>query len=141
MGVLKIAYSPKGIVHFSVGAIIKKEEKFLLIERAVPPEGFACPAGHIEMNETPEQALIREIKEETSLVILGCNLLFEETLYNNWCKKGVTNHHWYIFECNTSGLERKNKESKSIGWFSQKEIKTLNLEPTWQHFFKKMNII
>jgi len=34
-------------LHYSVGALIKQREKFLLIERATEPFGFAVLAGHI----------------------------------------------------------------------------------------------
>jgi ADP-ribose pyrophosphatase YjhB (NUDIX family) len=141
MSMRKIAYSPKGIVHFSVGAIIKKGEKYLLIDRANIPEGFACIAGHMEPGENPEQAIIREIKEESKLDARECKLLFEETLYKNICSDGIENHHWYIFECNVKGQEKNNEEAKSIGWYAPSEIKNLKLESTWQHFLKKAGII
>ncbi|MDP3882372.1 MAG: NUDIX domain-containing protein [Nanoarchaeota archaeon] len=141
MGMPKIAYSPKGLVHFSVGAIIKKGEKYLLIDRAKIPEGFACVAGHLESGETPEQAIIREVKEESGLEVRECKLLFEETFYGNVCSKGVQNHHWYVFECNVKGEEKKNGESKSIGWYSPEEIKQLKLEPSWDIILKKLEII
>lgn len=49
----------------------KNNEKaeVLLIRRGHPPfEGmWACPGGFIDMDETPKEAAIRELKEETSL--------------------------------------------------------------------------
>lgn len=141
MGIPKTAYSPKGIVHFSVGAIIKKDDKYLLIDRASPPPGFSAIAGHIEAREKTEDALLREVNEESGLQVVGYKLLCEETLYGNICKRGVTNHHWFVFECEVAGEIIKNGESKSIGWYSKEEIKNLNLEPSWQHFFKKLEVI
>ena len=52
-----------------VGAIIKQDEKLLMLDRKNFPFGWACPAGHVETGETIEQALVREIKEETNLDI------------------------------------------------------------------------
>jgi 8-oxo-dGTP diphosphatase len=51
------------------GVVIEKEGQILLTRRAVPPSlGMWCfPSGFMEINETPEQAAIRECKEETNL--------------------------------------------------------------------------
>lgn len=53
----------------TTGAIIEKDGKVLLEKRNIEPfKGSWClPGGHIELNETAEHAIIREIKEETSL--------------------------------------------------------------------------
>jgi len=42
----------------------------LLVKRSVEPKiGFWClPGGFMELNETPEQAALRELEEETGLV-------------------------------------------------------------------------
>ncbi len=142
MAMPKIAYSPKGLVHFSVGAILKKDDKYLLIERASPPEGFACVAGHVDAGENEEQAVRREVKEEASLDVRNCKLLFEKTIYGNVCSKGIPNHHWKVFECEVlNGKERKNNESKSVKWYSPAEIKTLKLEPVWDMILKELKII
>ena len=39
-------------MHYSVGALIKKEDKYLLIDRVKPPLGFAGLAGHIDEGES-----------------------------------------------------------------------------------------
>ncbi|MDX1294939.1 MAG: NUDIX hydrolase, partial [Sulfurimonadaceae bacterium] len=39
----------------------------VLIERKNPPHGWALPGGFVDVGETVEAALVREMKEETSL--------------------------------------------------------------------------
>ncbi|MFH1694713.1 MAG: NUDIX hydrolase [Patescibacteria group bacterium] len=129
-------------LHCSVGALIEKDGKYLLINRAVPPLGFAGIAGHIDEGEGVLQALKREVKEESNLEVSNCEQLFEEELDWNWCSKGVGSHYWHLFKCNVSGeLVRSKRETKSIGWYSKEEIKKLKLEPAWEYWFKKLNII
>ena len=41
----------------------------LLIERKNPPYGWAIPGGFVEIGETLEEAVEREIREETSLTV------------------------------------------------------------------------
>jgi len=128
-------------MHYSVGAIIKKENKYLLIDRAVPPPGFAGVAGHVDENETDEQALKREVKEESNLDVTHCTLLLEEEVEDNPCVLNCTVHHWKVFKCITKGEVHKNNESKLIGWFTPAQIQNLNLEPVWKYWFQKLNII
>lgn len=54
-----------------VSAVIAKAKKVLLIKRALSPlKNYWClPGGIIDYEETPEEATLREVKEETGLDI------------------------------------------------------------------------
>tara|TARA_Y100000310_G_C20703671_1_gene832477 strand:- start:12207 stop:12635 length:429 start_codon:yes stop_codon:yes gene_type:complete len=139
----KIGKSSKGeLMHYSVGALIEKDGKYLLIDRAIEPEGFACIAGHVDDGEEIEDALIREVREESGLDVKSKKLILEIELEDNWCVKGATNHYWYVFRCDVSGrTKKKDDEVKSIGWYSKKEIKDLGLEPSWEILLEKIGVI
>jgi len=147
MGTHKLGKSKNGkLMHYSVGALIEKDGKYLLIERAIYPPGYAGPAGHIDEGETPEQALPREVWEETKLEVEDHKLLFEEELDWNKCVQGIDIHHWHLYDCKVSGKMKMNpKEAESIGWYSVDEIKELyeksKLEEVWEYWFKKLNLI
>lgn len=129
-------------MHYSVGALIKRDGKYLLIDRLKPPFGFAGVAGHVDEGETPKQALIREVWEESGLKVISSKLLFEEELDWNWCRREIGVHYWYLYECEVEGEIIENKsETKAISWYSQEQIIQLKLEEVWAYWFKKLGLL
>jgi len=143
MGNPRLGVSKQGKdMHYSVGALIERNGEYLLIDRAKPPLGFAGIAGHIDEEETPEKALLREVGEESGLKVESYKLIFEEEIGWNQCRRGIGTHYWYVFDCKASGQLRMNvEEANSIGWFSKEEMRNLKLEPIWGYWFKKLNLI
>lgn len=66
----------------SVDSLVVKEGKILLILRGVDPyKGYwAIPGGHLDFDETLEEAALRELREETNLIGSKTKLL---GLYSN----------------------------------------------------------
>ena len=61
----------------AVLALVIRDEKVLLIQRAIDPGAgkWACPAGFVEHDEDPADAVLRELKAETGLSGKITNLL------------------------------------------------------------------
>ena len=59
----------------TVDAIVEFEGGIVMIERTNPPLGFALPGGFVDYGETVEEAVKREVKEETNLQFLDLKLL------------------------------------------------------------------
>ncbi|KKQ41860.1 MAG: NUDIX hydrolase [Microgenomates group bacterium GW2011_GWC1_37_8] len=59
-------------VHKVGGIIIEKRK--LLVERSIGRDHFIAPGGSIELNETPSQALVRELMEEFKILVKEPNL-------------------------------------------------------------------
>ena len=61
----------------AAAVILNDEREVLLVRRSIPPfEGrWALPAGYQEADESPEQAIVREVGEETGLEVLVTGLL------------------------------------------------------------------
>ena len=113
-----------------------------MINRRAPPYGWACLAGHIDIGETPEQAIKREVKEESNLIVKNQKLLFEEFLDWNFCSKGANVHYWYLFECDFEGeLKHNERESLETGWKTVDDLKRIELEPVWEYWLNKLKII
>jgi 8-oxo-dGTP diphosphatase len=117
-------------------AIIKKGNKYLLTKRSqwdsedkgLQKTPWQFPGGGIEFGESPQQALVREIKEEINLTINKYLLLpqiFHETR-NNW-------HGMFIcFLCQLPSEAQKivlNEEASNYGWYTLEEMSSLALLP------------
>lgn len=149
--------------HTSVGMIVRKDGKLLLIERAKKPFGFAVPAGHVDGDDTFEVAAARELKEEVGLETVEIKLLTEGRRENPCRRLDGTWHYWKIFQIETKGeIERSEDETKRANWYSLEKIKELakktekyikkeiseeeweinpGLEPIMYEFFKEIKII
>lgn len=146
----------------SAGVILQKGDKILLLERKNIPLGFAAPAGHVESDESFEEAARRELNEETGIDATTLLFLGEAKKGDNPCRRGGTWHYWKVYKAETDGEIHRNEESKQIGWFSKDDILQLaqkterylrgeiiekdweatpGLEPVWYEWFKELHII
>ena len=70
-----------------VAAIIKRDGKIFATQRGYGDfkDGWEFPGGKVEPGETPEEALVREIKEELSAdITVGDHLMTVETDYSDF---------------------------------------------------------
>lgn len=133
--------TPPKKIHRSVGAIIRKDNKYLLMDRAVKPLGFACIAGHVEKGEDPDHALRREVKEESNLEVTSAKLVGEGVIDDVECVLGITQHEWKVYECQVKGMLRPDAESLSMGWYTKEQMKNLKFEPSWEFWLRRLKII
>lgn len=127
--------------HFCVSVFVydKYSKKFLLVHHKKMGT-WVQPGGHVEINESPEEAAIREVFEETGLEIkiLGerkprnCDYILPLAIQKN----EVTDKHIHMDFVYVAYVDEKNelvlneKESTGIQWFTLEEIKN----PTFNTF-------
>ncbi|MCG2690169.1 NUDIX domain-containing protein [Candidatus Parcubacteria bacterium] len=122
----------------SVGILVWKGDKLLLIERKKFPFGFAPPAGHVDEHGSFEQAAKNELKEEIGLDTLSLKLAIEGKKENP-CRRGGTWHYWKIYQAQVSGeLSPSKEETKQAGWYSKEDLQKL-AERTKQYLAKEVN--
>ena len=102
-------------------AIIKKEDKYFSVQRG--PNGevankWEFPGGKIEANETHQEALVREIKEELNIEISVDSYLM--TVYHEYNTFYLTMH---AYECSIINGEIKMLEDqKNYAWLNPSEM-------------------
>jgi ADP-ribose pyrophosphatase YjhB (NUDIX family) len=143
MAIPKMGTSSEGEpMHYSVGALIERDGKYLLIDRKNPPLGFAGLSGHIDSGESPEVAIVREVAEESGLSVIHTVPLFEEEISDNVCGRGISVHYWYVFRCDFEGEPVLDAtEAQSMSWYAPEELRLLPLEPVWRHWFEKLELL
>lgn len=122
----------------TVGALIfNPENKVFLMKSHKWGDKYVIPGGHIELGETMEKALKREIKEETGLDIYDIEFLcFQEFIFDRafWKKKHFI---FFDFVCRTNSLNVKlNTEAQKYVWASLEEAVKLPIEPYTRHAIK-----
>lgn len=102
----------------SVNGIIFNKDKtaVLLIKRRDVPV-WVLPGGGIEINETPEEAVIREVKEETGFFVKISRKIAE---YTPLCR---LTRYTHFFECHIQGgTSFAGDETKEVRFFPLKTL-------------------
>jgi 8-oxo-dGTP diphosphatase len=104
--------------------LIVKDNKFLLLKRRPDddnhPGKWALPGGSIEKGETPEEALIREVREELGISVSNYHFFND---YN------IDGYNMYVFTLVSSDFDetliKLNEEHTNYKFFTFFEIQNL----------------
>ena len=114
-----------------VGAVVIQENRVLLIRRGQPPllGEWSLPGGVLECGETLRDAVVREAREETGLVVETGEMLgvYERIIPGN---AGRVRYHYVLldFLCRPLGGELKaGSDAADVRWFTREELPALNL--------------
>lgn len=109
-----------------VAAIIRKEDKIFATQRGYGDfkDWWEFPGGKMEEGETPEDALVREIKEELSTDISVDKYLY--TVDYDYPKFHLTMH---CFMCSLLCEALHLNEHEAAKWLSREDIYSVNWLP------------
>lgn len=116
--------------YLSVDGIIElcDEQGVLLgvvcIERKNPPHGWALPGGFVDVGETVEHALIREMKEETSLDVTILSLL---GVYSDPARDARFHTVSIVYRCRAQGKPQACDDAKAVHVVPRERLAALDL--------------
>jgi 8-oxo-dGTP diphosphatase len=114
-----------------VGAVIIENARVLLVKRAHPPLAaqWSIPGGVLEVGEMVREAAIREVREETGLIVEPGDLLgvYDRVLRN--AEQRVQYHYVLIdFLCRPAGGElQAADDATEVRWYTCEELPVLRL--------------
>jgi ADP-ribose pyrophosphatase len=124
----------------AVGAVVFKDHKVLLIQRANPPAKglWAIPGGSVELGETLQQAAEREIQEETGINIQAGEPILTFDLIERG-PAGRVRFHYVIVDLNAdyiSGEPQPGDDAALAAWISAAELNHLTLSGKTRELLK-----
>lgn len=119
-----------------VAAIIIKDGKIFATQRGYGEfkDGWEFPGGKIEEGETPQEAIIREIKEELEIDIEVDELL-------DIVEYDYPNFHLSMdcFICHIKAGEIVLKEHEAAKWLTKNELDTVDWLPADKELIEKLS--
>ena len=98
---------------------VSSENKFALIQRGKNPKGLAMFGGHVESKESPENAFIREAKEELNVDVTNLKLIGLHGQYGRDPRQHSVEGTYF---CTTSQLPYAGSDAKSVVLYTVGEI-------------------
>ncbi|MGK6311811.1 NUDIX domain-containing protein [Neorhizobium sp. DT-125] len=129
---LRLLIGAELLLYPSVAAVIRDADGRLLLQEKRSGEGWSLPAGGIEPGETPQDAVLREVLEETGFearvsAILG--VFGGKDFRYTYPSGDRVEYVVTLFLCETTGRSSAplDSETKSIRYFAEDEMPPLAL--------------
>lgn len=129
---------------YAVDILLQYEDKIILIDRLFSPYGYAMPGGFIDKNETEKNAALRELQEETSLIIDKSRIKkisekIDVSKTDPRCQKNIkvytTPFYIYLKEEELSSIVA-NDDAKDYKLVSLKSILSKSKKLAFKHHYK-----
>ena len=118
-------------------AVIRRGNRFLLATRPADSHlagNWEFPGGKLRSDETPEECIRREIREELGMVVLHAAPV--EALVHHYPGKTVRLH---FLDCTVhAGGEPQSREAQQVGWFTLEEMTELDLADADRRFCRML---
>ena len=106
-----------------------KNNKIMLVRITESDNKYDLPGGHMEEGETPEQTAIREVKEETGIIVSNLTDIGKD---GKW-------HFFKTKKYDNSDIKLQKEEVSEIKWVSEGQLKKHNLTNGAKRGIAKIN--
>jgi ADP-ribose pyrophosphatase YjhB (NUDIX family) len=133
----------KRYCHESVGIIlINAQHQILFYELTKFPYDYTIPAGHVDLNETLNDAVTRETLEEVGVDIRTPKLVANVMISGDSCRRGCDDHLWSLYAQHvtaeeSAGISVDEKEGKKPTWVNIHDVQSLKLTFAMSFLFTK----
>jgi 8-oxo-dGTP pyrophosphatase MutT (NUDIX family) len=120
-------FSPKFEI---VSLLIENNDKILLLHRhphKSQGDKWGVPAGKVEFNEKLEDAIIREVLEETGLTIIKSDLNYFDKVYVWHPEHSFIYHMYYMSTSSSLNVKISPEEHQAFKWVDPNTALTMNL--------------
>ncbi len=128
-----------------VSALIEKEGKYLFLRQNKPggayPGTLHLPGGGIEPKEHPDDAVRREILEETHITVKNLKPFDFDSDVTAY-KGGTVPFIFLRYTCSyESGTPRAGSDAKELVWLSREDIKTAPHNPPSLRLLTRLGLL
>jgi 8-oxo-dGTP diphosphatase len=125
-----------------VGAVVIDGTKVLLVRRGHEPlKGqWSLPGGALELGETLEQGVAREVLEETGLVVIPVGMVEILDRIHREESTGLVRHHYVLidFLCRvTGGNLRASSDADEVAWVERGQLADYGVAAFTQEVIEK----
>ena len=128
-----------------VVAIIEKDGKFLMGNKAMDigpyPNTWRLPGGGVEEGESFEDAVRREVKEETGLEVTNVEKVSIQEDDEPDKHGEMTHYTFHIFRVEASGSEKPTDEFPELRWIDKLKLKEVPLARPSREYFKQIGLL
>lgn len=116
--------------------MVYKGDMILVINRTKSDwPGLSFPGGHLEENETLEESVVREMKEETGLEIKNPKLC----AIKEWDWGNGVRYLGLLYKTNNFKGELKSSNEGKVFWINKKDINKYELSQDFLELFKMID--
>lgn len=124
---------------------VNKESRSLFIGHHIKADDWIPPGGHIDLDETPVEAVIREYQEELQHTTDKEHIqLFDITIKDIHNPKFACTRHydyWYLVFTDKVSYKYDKKEFYDAGWFPFEDAKTKTQLEIYRNTISKMSVL
>lgn len=132
------------ILYPAAGAVIPDSEGRILLQEKTEEEGWFIPGGAIEPGEHPEEAVVREVEEETGLIVQPVTIV--HVVGGKDFRYQYPNGDWVeitgpVYRCEVIGRSNQplDPETKSLRYFSREELPEMTMSYPIDALFSHLN--